>query len=384
MAKPIEIRRITAVYDSGTSGGKANATWHSDEYPFEQIEQYYLIPPAMRSLNEDIYNNQLELSDSKVCGVNSCLLSYIVPGTNKRKFWEMGSSAARPGQLKAEERKFEKCLAKVLAFLGYLVQGELRTDDPIELTLGLLLPRDEFGDRHILAEWLRAAVGSFEYNGIAIRNIRLASIDIKPEGYGLYKASGEDSALVLNWGHSDLTKLVFNDGKLSMKQSVTWPLAGMHGFMQCLDFPFTYELKDAQIISAAGRKMDTQILKDLTQTDSSDEMARLKKAIARARTEFWGERLEDFASVDLGGLKAVLVGGGTTHLFDVEINRFFDKEFKVVPNWGESVADEFAARFRVEPESFLPNLFKDNYGYYCTLPGVESFESKAVEVVKAV
>ncbi len=384
MAKPIQIIRVTSGFDAGTSGNKIATTWQSDEYPFEQIERYYLVPPAMQTLNETNYRNGLELSDSGVCGVNSCVLSYVDPANGKRKFWEMGSTATRPGRIRAQERKFEKCIAKVLAFLGYLVQGEMKTREPIELTLGLLLPLDEFGDRHVLADWLRAVVGNFEYNGVLINNIKLVKIDVKPEGYGIYKASKVDSALVVNWGYSDLTMLEFKNGKLIQKQSDTLPLAGMHGFMKCLDFPITYELRDACTISAAGRKMDTQILEALTQTGSSAEMKRLKSAITAARGEFWQQRTEDFQSVSLAGLDAVLIGGGTARFFEVELNRFYEKQpGGMLPDWGEFITDEFIERFRIEPESYLPQLFKDLYGYYCTLPGVERFESKTVEVVEA-
>jgi hypothetical protein len=385
MAKPIEIRRVRIGFDPGISGNKIAATWQGDEYPFEQIERCYLVPPAMQTLNETNYRNGLELSDSGVCGVNSCVLSYVDPANDKRKFWEMGATATRPGRIRAQERKFEKCIAKVLAFLGYLVQGVMKTHDPIELTLGLLLPLGEFGDRHVLADWLKAVVGNFEYNGILINNIKLAKIDVKPEGYGIYKASEVDSALVVNWGHRDLTMLMFKNGKLIQAQSDTWPLAGMHGYMKCLDFPYTYELRDAQIISAAGRKMDARILKELSQTGSAAEMTRLKTAIAMARDTFWQLRSEDFQSVPLAGLDAVLIGGGTARFFDVELNRFYVKQPEgMLPNWGEAITDEFTERFRIESGSYLPELFKDLYGYYCTLPGVERYEAKPAEVVKAI
>ena len=381
MAKPIEVIEATVGFDAGTSTGKITATWQSDEFPFDQIERHYLVPPAMRSLSQASYAKQFELGEDRVSAIDSCTLSYLVPGTNQRKYWEMGEGATRPGKIQVQERKFEKCLAKVLAFLGHLVQGEMKTTAPVELTLGLLLPLDEFGDRHLLADWLRAAVGSFEYNGTTIDNIKLVRIDIKPEGYGIYKGSEHLSAQVVNWGHADLSMLIFSNGKFVDKQSTTWPLAGMHGFMQCLDFPVTYELEAAQIISAAGRKMDGQILKQLTQTKTTAEMARLKKAITAARSEFWEERQEEFSSVDLDG-HAVLLGGGTSYFFDVELNRFYEKRGKT-PDWGEAVASEFAERFGIEADSYLPNLFKDLYGYFCTLPGVERFATKAVEVVRS-
>ena len=221
MAKPIEVIKATVGYDPGTSSGKIDLTWQSDEFPFEQIERYYLVPPALRSLSQTSYTKQFELGEDRVSAVDSCTLSYLVPATNQRKYWEMGGNATRPGKIQIQERKFEKCLAKVLAFLGHLVQGEMKTTAPVELTLGLLLPLDEFGDRHLLADWLRSAVSSFEYNRTTIDNVKLVKIDLKPEGYGIYKASEHKSALVVNWGHSDLTMLVFSNGKLMEKQSST-------------------------------------------------------------------------------------------------------------------------------------------------------------------
>jgi hypothetical protein len=395
MRSPLKMNQASVGFDAGTSGAKVVVAWLGYDSPLEPVEQYYVVPPAMRSLNEASYRKLVEtmyaFGEDKA-KVNSCLLSYIDPGTGKRKYWQMGTKATRPGKIYAQERKFEKSLAKVLAFLGYLVRGEMKTDEAIELNLGFLLPLDEFGDRFVLAKYLREAVSKFEYNGKTIDNIQLAKLDIKPEGYGRYIKSGHDSALVFNWGYSDLTALVFLNGDMMPEKSVTWPLAGMHGFMCSLDFPFTYELIDALVISRAGRKMDTTILKDLTQTKGADEMAALKNAIATARKDFWSERLEDFSKIDLKGLKAVLLSGGTTQYFDVEVNQYFEDKFGSLPDWGEDIADEFIARFdietesdnvRTESESYYPILFKDIYQYYCTLPGVEHFAFKSVEVVKS-
>jgi hypothetical protein len=56
----------------------------------------------------------------------------------------------------------------------------------------------------------------------------------------------------------------------------------------------------------------------------------------------------------------------------------------MLPDWGNANTTAFIERFHIESGSYLPELFKDLYGYYCTLPGVERFEFKAAEVVKAV
>ena len=378
MAPSIEPIKLTVAFDCGTSTGKGLATWESDEFPFDTVERHYLIPAALQSISQSTYEEPFELGLGNA-SAESCLLNYVDPQTKEQTFWEMGIGAIEPGRIDAQDRKFEGCLAKVLSFLGYLVRGELKTMAPVELSLGLLLPLDEFGDRHIFAKWVRSTVVAFQHDGVTVSNIKLSKIDIKPEGYGLYSSGGHDSAMVINWGHSDLTTLVFVEGKLSHQLSRTYPLAGMHGFMRRLDFPIAYEIKGAQIISAAGPNLNEKILKDLTQTKGATEMEQLKKAITKARVTFWEINLKKFSSIDLTGLNTVLIGGGTSLYFEEDLNALYKKSF-VRPDWGKAITKEFSERFDVKAKSYTPNLFKDVYGFFCTLPGVERYETKAVEV----
>ena len=383
MVPSIEPMKVTVAFDPGTSSGKVLATWESDECPYEQMEKHYLISSGIQCLTQSFHDRQFDYGIGDP-SVDSCMLSYVDPKTKEKVFYQTGVGATEAGRIHAEERKFEKCLAKVLAFLGFLVVGEIKTTSPIELTLGLLLPLDEFADRRVFAEWLRATVGSFTYDGVTVENIKIAGINIKPEGYGIYKAGGHASTVVINWGHSDLTRLVFKEGSLSQKYSDTYPLAGMHGFMRFLDFPITYEIRAAQLISTAGPKMDSKILKELSQTKTAAEMARLKSAITEARINFWESKLIHLDSVKLNEAEAVQVGGGTSLFFKAELNRFYKRE-SFEPEWGEATMQEFCERFDLDKEEkanpYIPNLFKDVYGYFCTLPGVEQYEAKTVEVV---
>ena len=380
MTPSIEPIKLTVGFDCGTSTGKGLATWQSDEYPYDQMERHYLIPSAMQSLSQDVYEQPFEFGMGRP-SAESCMLSYLDPETNEQAFWQMGLGAVEPGRINAKERKFKTCLAKVLSFLGYLARGEIKTTAPIHLTLGLLLPLDEFGDRHVFVNLLKSAVSSFEHDGVTVDNIKLTGINIKPEGYGIYKAGGYGSAAVINWGHSDLTMLIFVKGLLSMEHSKTYPLAGMYGFMWRLDFPITYEVRGAQIISAAGTKMDENILKELTQTKGVMEMAQLKKAIAETRSRFWEVSLNKFSLMELAGLNAILIGGGTSSYFESELNEFY-KPFGRT-DWGKPTTKEFSKRFGVKTKTnpSTPSLFKDVYGYFRTLPGVEQYEAKTVEVV---
>lgn len=87
----------------------------------------------------------------------------------------------------------------------------MQANELLELKLGVLLPFDEIEDRRLLAQWLRQILGGgedentlgFEFNGVAIANVRLGMIDCKPEGYGIYKAYPGERVAVLIVGHSD-------------------------------------------------------------------------------------------------------------------------------------------------------------------------------------
>ncbi|MES1024909.1 hypothetical protein ABN584_18810 [Gloeocapsa sp. BRSZ] len=129
---------VTIAFDAGTSGSKAIATYESGEYPFERVENYFSIAPSVRRLTQQTYQDLLAYATDGV-GLGSNLVSYCDPSRGERVYWEVGQTAARPELLAVGERKFEKLVAKILAFLGYLVYGEIQTTEPIEITLGVLL-----------------------------------------------------------------------------------------------------------------------------------------------------------------------------------------------------------------------------------------------------
>lgn len=380
---------LSVAFNAGTSGSKVIASYPSSEYPFNLIENYFLVDPSVRPLTQETYKDLLDYAADGI-GLGSNLISYIDPSRGERVYWEVGETAIRPGLLGVRDRKFEKLLAKLLGFLGYLVQVEIQTDDVLQLKLGVLLPFDEIEDRRLLAQWLRQILGGveddrppgFEFNGSAIANIRLESIDCKPEGYGIYKASPGDRVAVLIVGHSDSSWLYFNNGMLSARLSRTLPETGMHDFIQSLNFPITYELRAAQLLSQAGTNLKPSILMELTQTKSDIEIEHLQQAIKEAKAQYWVDRQAQFSSLNTSGISRVPVSGGAANYFSTELNGLFKALFGIRLHWCKSLMLEFFERFGIERKSDLLHRFADCYGYYRTLPGVERYEVKTVEVVR--
>ncbi len=377
--------KATVAFDAGTSGSKVIASYQLGEYPFKQKEDYFVIQPWARELTKETYESMLEYAYGGI-GLESSLVSYLEPSSQKKVYWEVGESASRPGTLVVRERKFEKLLAKVLAFLGYLVKTQMQTEELVQLRLGILLPMDEFQDRRLLANWLRAIMvegkeggeekEGFEVNGIKLTNIQLGSIDCKPEGFGIYKEYPSSQAGVLVIGHSDSSWLLFNNGLLNSKLSQTLPETGMHDFLRTvnLKFPITEELKAAEVIGKAGSNLNPKVLAELTQTKTEEEISWLISAIKDAKVQYWQEKRKSFSNLDIGGVGSISVSGGTANHFTEELNQLFKEMFGSKLNWCKSLMKEFSQRFNLKRTSKLGSRFADDYGYYKTLPGTVSYE----------
>lgn len=362
---------VIVTFDAGTSGSKVFASYPMGECVFND-ESYFLIEPSVRKLTKETYQSMLELAYGGI-GLESSLVSYLEPSSKKKVYWEVGASASRPGALFVSERKFENLLAKVLAFLGYLVHSQMQKKELVPLNLGILLPFDEFQDRRLLASWLRDIIGEgkegFEVNGIEIKNIRLAQIDCKPEGYGIYKEYPSNQAGILVIGHSDSSWLRFNNGLLSSKLSRTLPETGMHDFLRTvnLQFPLTNELKASDVIAKAGSNLNPKVLAELTQTKTEEEISWLISAIKDAKVQYWQEKRKSFSNLDMFGLESITVSGGAASYFAEELNQLFQETFGLKLNWCKSLLKEFRAHFDLKRKSNLGPRFADNYGYYKTL-----------------
>lgn len=377
----------TIAFDCGTSGSKVLAHYVREKgFPGDE-DRFYLIDPFARELSEARYQSLLELSVDGIGGYDDCLVSFHDSFRDEQVYWQLGQSAAQQGALPVRDRKLERCVAKVLAFIGYLVSIEIKPEDTLEVHLGVLLPFDEIQDRQLMAQLIQKVLSQetgFEFNGQHLSNVRLASLAIKPEGYGIYKRYASDVTNVLVMGQSDSSWLHFSQGGLSTKQSQTLPETGMHDFIQEVStgFALTNELKASEFICLAGRKLNAKPLLKLTQTQSDVELCQLKDAIVAARDQYWLDRSVEFHRLDTSLVDRVHITGGTAQYFADEISTLFRSK-GVKPLWCKDLMLEFLERYRLKKRTGVHCRMVDCYGFYLTLPGVEPYVCKSVEVVSA-
>lgn len=375
----------TIAYDCGTSGSKVLTQYTRATGIAPDEDRFYLIDPFARKLSESRYKSLMKLSEDGSGGIDDSLISFFDPLCGEQVFWQLGQSAAQQGSLPVRDRKLERCAAKVLAFIGYLVSIELKMPDLVEVNLGVLLPFDEIQDSHLLIDLLEKVLcdgGGFQFNGSFLNNVRIASLVVKPEGYGIYKRYASDTTNILVMGQSDSSWLHFTQGGLSTKKSMTLPETGMHDFVKEVStgFALTNELKASQHISQAGRKLKTKELLELTQTRSAAELEQLKSAIVAAREQYWLDRSVELRRLDVSMVDRVYITGGTAQYFTDEINELFRLK-GVMPLWCKDLALEFFERYQLRKKTPLLYRMADGYGLYLSLPGVEPYVSKAVEVV---
>lgn len=358
------MKTLTIVFDGGTSSSKVIAAYpaHDSKSVFED-EGYYLIDSGVRQLTKQTYNDKLSHLDKNIA-LNGSLVSFEDPKSEQMVYWEIGESVSRKGLLFVSDRKFETLIVKLLAFIGYLSQN-YSSKETIELNLGILLPLDEIEDRQTLGKWLRQIISEpgFRVNGRSFGNISINKINVKPEGYGIYKNSQAQRVGVLMLGHSDCSWLIFSNGSWLKDFSRTLPGAGMHDLIENLRFPVSRELKMAKIINEAGEECNPEVLIELTQTKTQDEIEQLVKAVRSARLQYWSDRTRDLNSLRVNLASSVCVAGGAAYYFSKEIKNLF-KERKIKIDWGKSLKKEFCHRFEIKTSDKTANLFLDCYGYF--------------------
>ncbi|WP_052056106.1 ParM/StbA family protein [Myxosarcina sp. GI1] len=379
-------RTIKIAFDGGTSSSKVIASYPdiNSSSKFDD-ENYFFLNSKIQQIEEDYYQDLLtEITEmgEDITTINS-LISFIDPKNNELVYWQISESIAQRGLLFVDGRKFETLVIKVLAFIGYLCQ---RYEDcslmDIELELGILLPLDEIEDREDLAKWLREIIDNsgFRVNNKLFDNLQIKKINIKPEGYGLYKTSKVENTGVLIVGHNDFSWLFFKDNFFYLEASKTLPGAGIHDLLAKLKFPVQNELQMAKIILEAGVECDRQILTQLTQTKSEDELNRLVREIRKARERYWNERQRDLTKLEINLAEKVYIGGGGAYYFKDELKHLF-KNYGIKIDWCRTLKKDFCARFELKSTNEMANLFLDCYSYFKFLDGVKTVTGTVEKMV---
>jgi hypothetical protein len=137
-----------------------------------------------------------------------------------------------------KERKYENTLYKVLAAIGIILaqHSDFKNRRTLHLSLAVLLPWNEYGDRTAFTEQLTLMLQDYKFQHKSIK-VKLDQLLCRPEGGGLAASLIRQHGLdwlrqqrlgVLMLGHRNLTSLYFHYGELQAGDS---PLLGFSSLL---------------------------------------------------------------------------------------------------------------------------------------------------------
>lgn len=251
------------------------------------------------------------------------------------------------------ERKYENALYKVLAAVGVILETHKvvnkrkgNTEPPkVNLYLGLLLPWNEYNDRHRFQEQLVLMLKSFKFRGKSWK-VSLSGFLCRPEGGGLAAIRIKQNGLgwlqshkiaVLMFGHRNVTAIYFEGGIIKRGDS---PSLGFSTFLDdiCSRVSGLERDKLAAAIFKGLESAHFQVYKD--ETTVHPQWVKLKQiaALATAKDEILrASEIEDIAA-------AIEMA---TRTYWLRIKKWLDKNLPAIPN--EVIIGGGAAAF-LEPE----------------------------------
>lgn len=258
--------------------------------------------------------------------------------------------------------KYETALYKVLSTVGAIAQDQ---DLPHRFTLSLamLLPWNEYQNRHALESQLQAALKDFTFRNVRYR-ASLERFDCLPEGAGVammrLAQNGIDwfqrqILVILMLGHRNSSILICDRGKLAsgstanlgfshVVEVVVQRSAGQSGYDLT---PFIYR-------AGANPKPDdeciTGLLKSTIVQNQMQEAQHLVKAIVAARSMTW-TKLQDWLNANLPRTAThLIVAGGDALYFKPELQQKFDSmQIDWCDDLHRRVQDLFKLDYRSHP-----------------------------------
>ncbi|PSB30605.1 ParM/StbA family protein [Chlorogloea sp. CCALA 695] len=295
--------------------------------------------------------------------------------------------------LNLQAPKVQLALYKTLAAIGAIAQKN-GIANGTSVSLGLLFPYGEYQDHKLFQEMIAEAIGSFRFRGEE-RSFELERLVCRPEGFGLVSrgrlaGSGslkERTIVVIVVGYRDASIYVWQRGAIS--KGATKEL-GFNKLIKAVQLyaPNQQASRLAAAICKAGAKISIKALGHLSRFhDPSDavlrdkEIAELRKAIARAKEQYWLDLcgwLRNHIPVEID---EVIVTGGTAYYYEREFNALFAS---TGVNWGSELEEQVNNCFRTKvAENGMSYRLTDNYGFFYYLCGTDSSLERTKTNVRA-
>ncbi len=314
---------------------------------------YILLPPAI----EEITKSKLDSYMARLGWIGS-------PSADQQLWVEWNTRVVVLGDFAAcfdaldrlKELKYENALWKVLAAIGLIVEinkVKISSKKPIRLELALLLPWNEYSDRHRFEEQLRVMLANFQVRKLSLK-VNLERFLCRPEGGGLaalrIKLQGVDwlrekQLGVLMFGHRNTTALYFDRGQLKLGDSPLLGFANMLDMVVDMTSGLDRERLADTIFNARYSIIDQVYNQERCYTPRPDwksfseigalasakdptlrekEIEDIDKAISVATAEYWDKLKRWMDTVLPIGLSEVIIGGGAAYHVEVELEKYFN------------------------------------------------------------
>ena len=273
------------------------------------------------------------------------------------------------GETKIEPSKKESAICKILTMVGAIAM-KAKLPPQFYVSLGVLLPYGEYGDRGELARELEKTLSNFKFRGKEYR-VKMERFNCLPEGAGVLmrgmdrKESPQvKTVLAIMLGYRNASYLLMERGKITKGETKDF------GFIRLTE-RVAEELSGVdpyQVIVPivrAGNKIKEKELEILIKANGREKEAKIAEIvqiIQGAREQHWLMLRDWLSSRNFPILNEVIFTGGTAPYYKKELDSMF-ADFKV--NWVEALEEQIKEKIGQKRwEMELKHRLTDVYGYF--------------------
>lgn len=280
---------------------------------------------------------------------DSCVIEF-----NSRA-WTVGSSAGNGiHETNIHQQKAEQASLRALGMLGKAIEVESFTEGYVDLTV--LLPKGEQRYFKTLEKNLAKGIYGSTFNGIK-PNVKVRRIRVLPEGSGIASQVKDTEAIVIMFGHKDISILYVRDGRVIVKQSLTLTAMGMIALINKCGIFVSDELILATLICREVRNKNGLKLA----FSDKEELKNARQILKNAKAEVWPKISAKFDGFrPLTTATKIYVTGGSHPVWGPELKAKFGNKLRFFK-------DELEAMSTALPELNAPeytgykNRFTDSY-----------------------
>lgn len=253
----------------------------------------------------------------------------------RAKTWTVGTSA-RYKSLETNVRtaKSRTAAVRVLGMLGKALEDSEITQGTLDLRI--LLPAGERRSFKKLEQDITQALYEVKLKGKGIA-LTIKSVRVYPEGAGVAQSIADPIAIILMFGHKDLSILPVNSGVIQTEACQTLTGMGMVALINEFPCPINDEL-----LLAKHLHLESVGKKGLSSLFTGDQLSRAKKDFQRSKERIWRRIWDQLEAEPL--VKAspkIYVTGGSFRVWQKELSSTFGKRLVFLKSSLEDLTETY-------------------------------------------